>query len=264
MCVLVCALGLYPAIPGWGSWCVCLGTGFGFHPAHPGWGVGVCVCVRAPPVPRQSWLGCAVWVCVLGLGFRLRPAISSWGVGVCVLVCAPRLYLHNRGRDLWCVCVGSGFGFHPANPGSGVGACVFMCALCLYPAITGSGVRWGCVCLGLGFGCALPFLAAVLGCVCLCARSASTPPILAEVRGVCALRQIGPIGSPPRAGLLDCGGRERCRRAAGPRPSKEPPLGLGGGAGGRGHQARHVVWRRGFPGVLHVLHATPHTERVHP
>ena len=56
VCVLVCALCLYLANGGWSSWCVCLASGFGFHPGNPGWGV----CVRAPPVPCRSLLGCAV------------------------------------------------------------------------------------------------------------------------------------------------------------------------------------------------------------
>ena len=38
---------------------------------------GVCVCVHALPVPRQSWLRCALCVCVLGLEFRLGPAITG-------------------------------------------------------------------------------------------------------------------------------------------------------------------------------------------
>ena len=89
--VLVWGLGLQPATPGWGArfGCVCLGSGFGCAPPLLA-GVLGCVCarVRAPLVPRHSWLGCAVWVCVFGLGFRLRPATPGWGVGVCVCWCA--------------------------------------------------------------------------------------------------------------------------------------------------------------------------------
>ena len=94
-----------------------------------------CAGVRAAPVPRHSWLGCAAWVCVFGLGFRLRPATPGWGVGVCVLVCV-----------------------HP-----------------LYPATPGWAVRRGCVCLGSGFGCAPPLLAGVLGCVCAGVRAPLAP-----------------------------------------------------------------------------------------
>ena len=96
---------------------------------------GVRVCVRASLVPRHSWLGCAVWVCVLGLRFRLRRATPGWGVGVCVCLCARST-----------------------------------CS----PTPPGWGVRRGCVCFGSGFGCALPYLAGVLGCVCACVR----PPLV--------------------------------------------------------------------------------------
>ena len=65
---------LYPTDPGWGSWCMCVSSGFGFHPANPGWGVGACV-----------------FVCAL----RLYPAIPS-----SVVRCG-------------CVCSGSGFGCAP-------------------------------------------------------------------------------------------------------------------------------------------------------
>ena len=113
-----------------------LGLGFRLRPATPGWGVGVCVClVRAPLVPRHSWLGCAVWACVFGLGLWLLPATLGWGVGVCM----------------------------------------FVCALRLYPTTPGRGVRCGCVCLGSGFGCAPPLLAGVLGCVCVCVRTPLLP-----------------------------------------------------------------------------------------
>ena len=91
VCVFVRALTWYPATPGWGVRCgsVCLGSGFGCAPPLLGRVLGcVCVCVRAPPVPRHSWLGCAVWVCVLGLRFRLRPATPGLGVGLCVCLCA--------------------------------------------------------------------------------------------------------------------------------------------------------------------------------
>ena len=83
VCVLLFALGLYPATPGWGvrRGCVCSGSGFSCAPPLLA-GVPGCVCtgVRAPPVPCHSWLGCALWVCVLGLRFWLRPATPGWGV----------------------------------------------------------------------------------------------------------------------------------------------------------------------------------------
>ena len=85
LCLLVCALRLHPATPGWGvrRGCVCFGSGFGCAPPLLAGVLGcVCACVRAPLVPCPSWLGRAAWVCVLGLGFRLRPATPGWGVGV--------------------------------------------------------------------------------------------------------------------------------------------------------------------------------------
>ena len=134
VCVLVCALRLYPTSPGCGVRCgwVCLGSGFGCAPSLLAGVLGcVCDCVRAPLVPRQSWLGCALWVHVFGLGFRLRPAAPGWGVGVCV----------------------------------------FVCALHLYSATPGCGMRCGCVCLGSGFCYAPPLLALLLGCVCVGVRA---------------------------------------------------------------------------------------------
>ena len=127
---------------------------------------GVCVRVRALPLPCQSWLGSAP--CVSGYGSRLQPPFLGQVCGVCVWI---------------------GFCFHPANPGWDVGMCVLVCALRLYPANPGWGLR--CVCLGPGFvfipkswlgfvvcvfGLAFCFQPAypgrVLGCVCLCACSA--------------------------------------------------------------------------------------------
>ena len=92
VCVLVCALRLFRTTSGSGvqrGFSVRLGSSFGCAPPLLAGVLGcVCVCVRAPPVPRHSWLGCAEWVCVLGLGFRLHPATPGWGVGVCVCSCA--------------------------------------------------------------------------------------------------------------------------------------------------------------------------------
>ena len=117
------------------------GFGFGLSPRHSLLGCwGVCVCVRSLLVPRQSWLGCAVRLCVLRFGFRQRPTIPGWDVG-CVRLCSLVLY--------------------PANPCWGVRACVFVCALCLYPANPGFGVQSGSVCLDSGLGCAPPFMSGV-------------------------------------------------------------------------------------------------------
>ena len=89
-CVFVCSLRLWPATPGWGvrRGCVCLRSGFGCAPPLPAGLLGcVCAPVRAPLVPRHSWLGCAMWVGLLGLGFGLCPATPGWDVGVCVCFC---------------------------------------------------------------------------------------------------------------------------------------------------------------------------------
>ena len=138
VCVLVCALRLYPATPGWGvrCGCVCLRSGFGCaSPLLAGVLGCVCACVRAPLVPRHSWLGCAVWVCVLVLGFRLCPATPGRGVGMCMCLCAR--------------------------------------SACTPPLLARCAV-W-CVGLGSGFGCVSPLLAGVLGCVCACVRAPLVP-----------------------------------------------------------------------------------------
>ena len=129
VCVFVCPLRSYPATPGWGvrCGCVCPGSGFGCAPPLLACVLGcVCVCVRAPLVPRYSWPGCAASLCVLGLGFRLRLAVPGWGVGsVCVRVRAPLVP-----RDSWLGCaawvrvLGLRFRLCPATPGWSVGVCV--------------------------------------------------------------------------------------------------------------------------------------------
>ena len=152
-------LRLYPASPGWGvrCGCVCLGWGFGCAPPLLAGVFGcVCVCVRAPLVPRHSWLGCAVWVCVLGVGCRLCPASSGSGVGVCVCVCV-RVPLVPRHSWLGCV----------------LGICVFGLGFRLRPATPGSGA-----------------------CVCLCARSACAAPLLAMVCGVWVGCRLAPAPVP--------------------------------------------------------------------
>ena len=202
VCVLVCALRLYPATPGWGvrCACACLGSGLGCAPPLLA-GVLGCVCVRVggPPLPRHSWLGCAVWVCVLGLWFRLRPATPGWGVGVCVCWCvrssstppllagvcgvpvcvcvrAPLVPRHSwLGCAVWLCVFQPGFRLPSTTPGWGVGVCVFVCLLPLFPATPGCSVRRECVCLGSGFVCAPPPLAGVLGCVCAGVRAPLVP-----------------------------------------------------------------------------------------
>ena len=113
VCVLVCALRLHPASPGWGACCgcVCLGSGFGCAPPLLA-GVLGCVCarVRPPLAPSHSWHGCAV----------TKPRLA-WvrGVGVCVWVrvsAAPR----HSWLGCWPVCVlVCALRLHPATPGTG-------------------------------------------------------------------------------------------------------------------------------------------------
>ena len=94
VCVCLCALPVWsPAPPGLGS---CAGVcGWAWVGAVPrpllaGESGRVCVCVRAPLVPRVSWLGFAVWAWVLGSGLGCAPPFL---VGllrcVCGFACAP-------------------------------------------------------------------------------------------------------------------------------------------------------------------------------
>ena len=165
---------LYPATPGWGvrNGCVCLDSGLGCAPPLLAGVLGcVCVCWRAPLVPRHSWLRCGVWVCVLGLSIRLRPATPGWGVGVCVCswarsACTPpllaglcglgvgaRARLESAPRHSWLGCWG---------------VCVFVCALRLFPCH--SWLRcavWVCG-LGLRFRLRPATPDWGVGCVCVC------------------------------------------------------------------------------------------------
>ena len=168
---------------------LCLGWGFGCaRPLLTGLMACVCVCVRAPLVPRHSCLGCAVCVCVLGLGFRLRFATPGCGVGACVCLCArsactPPLLAGVCGVH---VCVRARYSAAPRHSWLGFwDPCVLVCAPPLYPATPGWGVRCGCVCLGSGFGCAPPLVAGVLGCVCVCLRSPLVPRLSWVGSAVC-------------------------------------------------------------------------------
>ena len=126
----------------------------------------MCANVRAPLVPRPSWLGRAAWVCVLGLGFRLCPATPGWGVGVRVCLwerstCTPPLLPGVCGAGVGAL---AQVAAAPCHSWLGCwGVCVFVCAFRLYPAP-----------LGRGGGV----------CVCCCACSACTPPLLTGVCGV--------------------------------------------------------------------------------
>ena len=181
VCVLVCVLRSYPAIPGWGvrCGCVCMGSGFGCAPSLLSGVLGcVCVFVRAPPVTRHSWLGYAVWVCVLVLRFRLRSATPGWGVGVCVCFRARSACTSPLLAGVCGVVLRAWAGVWAPPLQSWLGCwcvCVFSCALRLYLATPGWGVRCGCGCLGSGFGCVPPVLAGSLGCVCVCVRAPLLP-----------------------------------------------------------------------------------------
>ena len=206
--MFVCALCWYPAGPGWAarSGCVAWPSGLGCAPLLLAGVLGpVCVCVRPHPVPRQSWLVCAVWLCVLGLGFRLRPATPGWGVWVSVCLRARSVYTPSIQARV-CgvgVCASAGASAAPRHSWLGFWAvCVFVCALRLYLANPGWAARCGCVFLGSGFGCAPPLLAWVLGCVCRCAPSACTSPLLAGLLGcVCVCLCASLV---PRQSLLEC------------------------------------------------------------
>ena len=211
VCVLACALSLYPATPRLGvrCGCVCLGSGFGCAPPLLAGVLGpVCVCVRTPLVPRHSWLVCwGVAVCAWA-GVSAAPRHSWLGVGSCVCLCArsaptPLLLAGVRGVGLcvwarvvaaprlsWLGCVGVRDCVRaPLVPrhswlGCAVWVCVFRLGFRLRPATPGWGVRVF---------------------VCLCAHPACTPPFLAGVCGVgvCAW---APISAAPRHCWLGCWG----------------------------------------------------------
>ena len=155
-----------------------LSWGFGCAPPLMAGMLGcVCACVRAPLVPRHSWLGCAVWACVLGLRFWLGPATPGWSVGVCVIVCVFNLYPATPGWVVRCrVCAWGRVSAAPRHSWLGCwDVSALACALHLYLATPGWGVRCGCVCLDSGFACAPPLLAGVSGCVCAFVRASIVP-----------------------------------------------------------------------------------------
>ena len=211
VCVFVCPLRLYPATPGWGvcCGCVCSGSGFGYAPPLRAgvWGC-VCVCVRAPLVPRHSWLGCVVWVCVLGLGFRLRPATPGWGVGVCVCLfarsaCTPPLPAGVCG--VWVGCCPE------PVPVPWFIACCARCPGLRHPV---AAVAWHLsVCRGCGWRCA--------SLACLVAPRWCAAP--RPVRSLSVLRSALPTpcclspsrGLAPPDSLGGCAGHEEAGREPG-------------------------------------------------
>ena len=252
MCVLVCALRLYPVTPGWAvrCRCVCLGSGLGLPPPLLAgvFGCG-CVCVRAPLLPRHSWLESAVCVWSSGLLFQLRPATPGWGVrcgcvcsgsgfgcatpllaGVlgcgCVCVRAPLVPRHSWLECAVCVCsLGLWFRLRPATPGWGVGVCVCPRVFpdCTPPLLARvCGVRVWC--------CLAPI--AVMCFVACCARCPGLRHPVAVVAWHlsvclgCGRRRaslaclVAPHGAPRlvRSGRSRCSGRRSRRRGAFPQP----------------------------------------------
>ena len=229
VCLLVWALRLHPATPGWDArrGCVCLGSGYGCTPPLLA-GVLGCVCagVGAPLAPRHSWLGCAVWVCVFWPGFRLRPATSGWGVGLCVCSCArsacsPPLLAGVRGvgvcvwaqvsaapRHSWLgcwgvrVCVPAPPVCRHSWPGCAAWVCVLELGLRLRPATPGRGVG---VCV---FVCVPPLYPAAPGWgvpwgrVCLGSGFSCTQPLLAGMLGCVCACVLAPL--PTRHSWLGC------------------------------------------------------------
>ena len=123
VCVLVCALHLYPATPGWGVRCGfgCLGSGFGCAPPLLAALLGCeCAGMHASLVPRLSWLGCAMCLCVFVCALCLYCATPGWGV------------------RCGCVCLGSGFGCAPPLLNMVLGcACLCACSPCFLPLLAG-------------------------------------------------------------------------------------------------------------------------------
>ena len=244
-----------PPAPGWGVCCgrVCLGSGFSCAPPLLARLSGcVCVCVRAPLVPWNSRLGCAVGVCVLGLGLLPRPGTPGCVVGVRVCLCArsactPPLLagVCNVG-----VCAWARVPPAPRQSWLGcLGVCVFVCALRSYPATPGWGARYGRVCLRSGFGCAPPLLAGVLGCRCGCVRALRVPrhSWLGYAVWVCVLRlrfRLRPATHGSVVGLCVC----LCARSACTPPLPAGVCGVGVCAQVRVSAAPHHSCL-GFPAV---------------
>ena len=212
-CVVVCALRLYPAVPGSGVRCgrVYSGPGCGCAPLLLGEVLGcVCVCVLVPPGPLHLLAGGAVQGGVLWPGLLPRPTTPGSGVGACVCLCAcpactPPFLAWVCGVG---VCAGLGCRLCPATLGWGVGVCVPR----LHPAVPG-GVL--CVCVGLGFVCSPVFLPSWLGCwgAWPLVRAASVSSHLLGGRqwrgGVRVLLWVGLCPPPPSPLVFFWGGGRR-------------------------------------------------------
>ena len=215
-CVLVCVLAFTPSILAGMLVCVCLCVHFvcappilarvfgvrvyawarvAVAPCHPRLGCwGVCVGVRPPPVPRNSWLGLVVRVC--RFGFSPSPCHSWLGcLRVCVCVRAP-LYPVIPGSGVRCGCVCLASGFSCALPFlAWVLGCVLLCTHSASTPHILAGVRGAYVCVRvLGFHPTHPGWGVRLF---VFARSASAPPILAAVCGA-VVRSWVPVSVAPR------------------------------------------------------------------
>ena len=95
MCVLVCPSRVVSCTFWLGVLCGGVWLGLGWCRAPPllaGASGRMCVCARAPFVPRLSWLGCAVRACEPGSGPSAVARLSWLGCwGVCAVVLVPRL-----------------------------------------------------------------------------------------------------------------------------------------------------------------------------
>ena len=218
VCLLLCALRLYPATPGWGVRCgrVPLGLSFGCAPPLlPGLLGCACLCARSACAPAFLAGLCGVGVCAWARVLA-DPPLSCLGCwGVCVFVCVLRLYPATPRWGVWrgCVRLGSGLGCAPPLL---AGVSGFVCA-CVCSALVPCNswpecAVWVCV-LRLGFRLRPATPGWGVGvCVCLPARSACTPPLLARVCcvDVCVWARAS---AAPRHSWLEFRGVRVCLRA---------------------------------------------------
>ena len=146
----MCALRLYPAVPGLGVRCAraCWGPGFGCAPPLLEEVLGcVCACVLVPRGPLHLLVGGAVRGCVVGPGLLPCPATPGWGVQACVGLCARAACTPPFLAGVCCVGVPAGLGFRlcPAPPGWVVRLCVrsCVCPACTPPYLGGRLWRGG-------------------------------------------------------------------------------------------------------------------------
>ena len=192
--------------------CACLRARSACTPPFLAAVFGARVRVGASASPHQSWLGIAVWMCPFGFEFWVHGADPGSGMRCGPVfarsACTPPFLAWVLGS----VCLFARFARTPPILTGVRGTCVRVRVFtspcqswlgfvvrCWGVSVCGHALPIPCkswlrcgfwVCFGSGSGCALPFLAGVLGCVCLCARSACTPASLAGVCGVCVRMQV--------------------------------------------------------------------------